>query len=303
MNPRTKILAFLAALALLASACGGTETVDATAPETNTTEQDTTDDTTDDVADETAEAEPVADAINGGKPIIELPGGDAPIELISEDLISTDGELAEPGDLLVMHYVGVLFDDGSEFDSSWDRFQTFNFVLGNGNVIQGWDDGIEGMAVGSRRQLTIPAQFAYGDNSPSPAIPPGSALVFVVDLVAAHSAHEVDTATENETEIELSVITEGDGEEVAAGDRIEVLFTIAEANGDVLQSSWTDGSTAIFGVGGDLLEVFVGWSEPLVGQNVGDEVRIVVPPEFGPAAGQPDAVALVTHITVLDIVS
>lgn len=295
----SKLLAFLVALALLASACGSSTEV-----ATDTDDGDTADETTDDVgtaepgeAVEAVEA-PDPDAINGGKPVVEVPTGAAPTELVVEDFIVGDGNEAAAGDLLVMHYVGVLFDDGSQFDASWDRDQTFSFVLGEGAVIQGWDEGIVGMAEGSRRQLTIPAAQAYGDNSPSPDIPPGSTLVFVVDLLGAHSPHDIDTTTGQATELEVTVLEEGDGPELAAGDAVEVLYSIAPvSSGIVEQSSWTDRQTGNFVIGLEPAQIFPGWSEGLVGANVGDELRIVVPPDLGPNPSDEDT--LITQITVL----
>lgn len=301
MVSRTQLLALLAALALFASACGSSEVstgddeqADDTAGETATDDESATDD-----VEPTDGSGGAPDAINGGKPEVEI-AGESPSELQTDDLIDGDGDEAATGDLLEMHYVGVLFDDGSQFDASWDRDQTFSFVLGNGNVISGWDQGIVGMAVGGRRQLTIPAEFAYGDNSPSPAIPPGSTLVFVVDLVAAHSPHEVDTAVGETSALDVTTVTEGNGAEVAAGNTVEVLYSIAEVDGLVRQSSWTDGSTATFLVGADQLEIFPGWSEPLVGRSVGDELRIVVPPALGP--NPESAETIVTQLTILRIV-
>lgn len=268
---RTRLIATVTAVLLTASACASS-TVDV------------------------ANSEVAADFV---KPEVVISGTDAPTELEIDDLVSGDGRQAAAGDLLEMHYVGVLFDDGSQFDASWDRGQTFTFVLGNGRVIAGWDQGIEGMAVGGRRQLNIPAELAYGANSPSPDIPPGSALVFVVDLVAAHSPHEFDTAVGDITELDVTTISEGDGTEVGAGDTVEVLYSIAEIDGPVGQSSWTDGSTATFSVGPDA-DIFAGWGEPLVGANVGDVMQIVLPPELGP---NPDTTAmLVTQLTILEIV-
>lgn len=300
-----KFLALFTALALFAAACGdSTDTTDADSDETveesteeSAGESEAAEDTT---TDETAQATDTVDQLNGGKPVVEIPEGDAPTELVTEDLIVGDGNTAAAGDLLEMHYVGVLFDDGSQFDASWDRGSTFSFVLGQGRVIQGWDEGIVGMTEGSRRVLTIPPDQAYGDNSPSPDIPNGSTLVFVVDLVAAHSPHEVDASTGQATEPEVTVISEGDGPEVMANDAIEVLYSIAPVStGQVEQSSWTDGQTGNFVVGAEPLEIFAGWSEALVGANVGDELRIVVPPALGPDPTQEDT--LITHVTILGI--
>ncbi|MFF2526936.1 FKBP-type peptidyl-prolyl cis-trans isomerase [Streptomyces liangshanensis] len=117
------------------------------------------------------------------KPEIDFPVGDAPTELRIEDLVVGDGTEAKPGATVEVHYVGVTFETGEEFDASWNRGQTFRFPLGGGRVIKGWDQGVAGMKVGGRRKLTIPSHLAYGDQSPSPLIPAGSTLIFVVDLL------------------------------------------------------------------------------------------------------------------------
>ena len=92
------------------------------------------------------------------------------------------GPEAKAGQTAVVHYTGWL-TDGTKFDSSKDRGQPFSFPLGGGRVIKGWDQGVQGMKVGGRRQLTIPAHLAYGNQSPTPAIKPGETLIFVVDLL------------------------------------------------------------------------------------------------------------------------
>lgn len=101
-----------------------------------------------------------------------------------------DGPVAEQGDTAVVHYTGWLFDaagtdgKGEKFDSSLDRGQAFRFPLGAGRVIRGWDLGVEGMAVGERRRLIIPAELAYGDRGAGGVIPPGATLVFDLELLA-----------------------------------------------------------------------------------------------------------------------
>ncbi|QIQ05499.1 FKBP-type peptidyl-prolyl cis-trans isomerase [Streptomyces liangshanensis] len=117
------------------------------------------------------------------KPEIDFPVGDAPTELQIEDIVVGDGTEAKPGATVEVHYVGVTFETGEEFDASWNRGQTFRFPLGGGRVIKGWDQGVAGMKVGGRRKLTIPSHLAYGNQSPSPLIPAGSTLIFVVDLL------------------------------------------------------------------------------------------------------------------------
>ncbi|WP_395296847.1 FKBP-type peptidyl-prolyl cis-trans isomerase [Kitasatospora hibisci] len=121
---------------------------------------------------------------NKTKPEIDFPGGDAPTELQIRDIEVGSGEEAKPGQVVEVHYVGVTFETGEEFDASWNRNSTFKFPLGAGRVIKGWDQGVVGMKVGGRRELVIPAKLGYGAQSPTPAIPPNSTLIFVVDLIA-----------------------------------------------------------------------------------------------------------------------
>ncbi|MEO7130989.1 MAG: FKBP-type peptidyl-prolyl cis-trans isomerase [Dermatophilaceae bacterium] len=116
------------------------------------------------------------------KPEIDFPEGAAPADLIIEDLIEGDGAEATVGSTVSAHYVGVTHSTGEEFDSSWNRGAPLDFRLGVGMVIQGWDQGIQGMKVGGRRRLTIPSHLAYGERGAGGAIKPGEALIFVVDL-------------------------------------------------------------------------------------------------------------------------
>jgi peptidylprolyl isomerase len=119
------------------------------------------------------------------KPAVTVPTGPAPKQLVVKDLIKGTGAVAKKGSNLTVNYVGVLYKGGKEFDSSWKRSQTFPFVLGQGSVIPGWDQGLVGMKVGGRRELIIPSSLAYGPRGSGAAIPPNSPLVFVVDLLGA----------------------------------------------------------------------------------------------------------------------
>ena len=116
------------------------------------------------------------------KPEFKPPGGTPPKELQIYDVKEGDGAEATAGRPLSMQYVGKSFSTGEEFDASWDRGEPFAFNLGAGEVIPGWDLGIEGMREGGRRILSIPAELAYGDQGSPPTIQPGETLVFVVDL-------------------------------------------------------------------------------------------------------------------------
>jgi peptidylprolyl isomerase len=116
------------------------------------------------------------------KPVVKPPKGPPPKQLEVKDLVEGSGEEAKSGDEVTVDYVGVNYKSGKEFDSSWSRNEPFTFTLGNGEVIPGWDQGVEGMKVGGRRELIIPPELAYGKTGSPPVIPPDETLVFVVDL-------------------------------------------------------------------------------------------------------------------------
>ena len=117
------------------------------------------------------------------KPEVPAPTGEPPGELITDDVVVGDGDVATPGQQVHVHYVGVAWSNGSQFDASWDRGQTFDFPLDGGRVIKGWYMGVTGMRVGGRRTLIIPPSLGYGERGAGGAIGPNETLVFVVDLV------------------------------------------------------------------------------------------------------------------------
>lgn len=115
------------------------------------------------------------------KPEIDFQDGPAPAELVITDLVEGDGAVAQPGGQVTVHYVGVDYETGEQFDASWDRGETITFPLRG--LIQGWQDGIPGMRVGGRRQLVIPPELAYGTSGGHRLS--GRTLVFVIDLIDA----------------------------------------------------------------------------------------------------------------------
>lgn len=117
------------------------------------------------------------------KPSITIPDGHPPTDLLIDDITVGDGAEATSGCRPVMHYVGVAWSNGVEFDASWDRGQPFSFRLGAGEVIGGWEQGVAGMRVGGRRRLTIPPHLGYGSRGAGGVIKGGETLVFVVDLL------------------------------------------------------------------------------------------------------------------------
>ena len=106
-------------------------------------------------------------------------------QLELEDIVVGDGDEAVKGRVVEVHYVGVSWSTGKQFDASWDRGSTFKFGLGKGQVIAGWDQGVAGMRVGGRRRITIPPMLAYGKRGAGGVIGPDETLVFVVDLIAS----------------------------------------------------------------------------------------------------------------------
>ncbi len=117
------------------------------------------------------------------KPEIEFPGAEPPADLVVTDLVEGEGDEATAGSTVSVHYVGVAHSTGEEFDASYNRGTPLQFRLGIGQVIAGWDQGVQGMKVGGRRQLVIPPHLGYGDRGAGGVIQPGETLIFVVDLL------------------------------------------------------------------------------------------------------------------------
>jgi peptidylprolyl isomerase len=176
------------ALVALAAGCGdddgGSATTEPATTETQATQPTTT--AEEPAAPRARKVEPTAgEADPDRKPKVPRGKGDPPTELVVQDLIVGDGKRARSGDTVSVQYVGVLFDDGTEFDASWDGSrpgQAFQFPLGGGQVIPGWDQGVVGMREGGRRKLIIPPELAYGPQGYPPDIPPNAALIFDIDL-------------------------------------------------------------------------------------------------------------------------
>jgi len=118
------------------------------------------------------------------KPDVDYPDFDPPADLVIEDITVGEGDEATAGQTVSVHYVGVAHSTGEEFDASYNRGAPLQFRLGIGQVITGWDQGVQGMKVGGRRKLVIPPHLGYGDRGAGGVIKPGETLIFVCDLVA-----------------------------------------------------------------------------------------------------------------------
>jgi peptidylprolyl isomerase len=169
MPPMRRLLLIIGAcLALAIAGCGS---------DSSTTSSSSSEEST--AAKESASKEA---ATKKTKPKVTVPNGAPPKKLEAKDLEEGSGAIAKAGDAVTVNYVGVNYKTGKEFDASWDRGEPFTFTLGAGEVIPGWDQGVEGMKVGGRRELIIPPELGYGSAGAPPAIPPNETLVFVVDL-------------------------------------------------------------------------------------------------------------------------
>jgi peptidylprolyl isomerase len=190
---RLLIVPALAGFALVVAGCGGDDNSNsnsnsnATGTATTQTQTQTTPTQTtppEQTAPKAKKVKPTASEADAkNKPKVPKGEGKAPSKLVVQDLIVGKGKKAKAGDVVAVQYVGVLFKNGKEFDASWSRpGQAFQFPLGAGQVIPGWDQGVEGMKVGGRRKLIIPPDLGYGAQGYPPDIPANAALIFDIDL-------------------------------------------------------------------------------------------------------------------------
>jgi len=179
VRPRHPIALGLAVLSLAAAGCGEEQEASEVAEEARS-EQSAE-------KNELAEGKPATaeQAAERSKPKIEVPEGPPPEQLRVEDVIEGAGAEVRSGQPISVNYVGVSYSTGEEFDASFGRGEPFQFQLGGGMVIPGWDRGIEGMKVGGRRRLVIPPDLAYGPQGQPPVIGPNETLIFEIDLLSA----------------------------------------------------------------------------------------------------------------------
>lgn len=170
----------LVALAAFATGCGGDGADYPSASDLQAPTESTTEETSDDTSDQPTKQPKVSGSLDE-KPELTDAGGEPPAEMIEKDIKKGDGKTAKDGDTVKVNYVGRNWSNNKEFDTSWGK-QEFEFELGSGNVIAGWDEGVVGMKEGGRRLLIIPPDKGYGAQG-SGDIPANETLIFVVDLV------------------------------------------------------------------------------------------------------------------------
>jgi peptidylprolyl isomerase len=265
-------LTIVACIALLLAGCGG-------------------DDDSATNGEATTESGEPAQSAKSEKPAVTVPEGPPPAKLEINDLVEGDGTEAKAGDEVSVYYVGVGYKSGKEFDASWGG-EPLSFQLGAGLVIKGWDEGVEGMKEGGRRELVIPSDLAYGPEGSPPAIGPNEALIFVVELLAVESGagggETKSSAAGPKPEIEIpdgppptevvvEDIEEGDGDAVKAGDTIVVEYVgVNYKTGKEFETTW--GKPVKFKKdGGELIK---GWEEGIEGMRVGGRRELIIPSEL-----------------------
>ncbi len=282
--PRPARLAPLAlAAALLVTACGDANEEDGSSTAT-TAATDTTvavDGTS--AVDGTADAPATTvDANVPPKPTVAIPTGEV-TELVVTALSEGEGEGAKEGDTVVVHYVGVRSEDGTEFDNSYDRGEPFPVALGAQTVIPGWEQGLLGVKAGGQYQLDIPADLAYGDNPQGDIIQAGDALTFVVDVMAIIPATDPADAPDvtvegaaNRDELLIEDLVVGDGEELQLGQTAYLhLIAFRGDTGEQVASSWETGQPQPiqFVEQGSLPGIIEG----MAGMKVGGSRKMIIP--------------------------
>ncbi len=213
-----------------------------------------------------------------------------PSGLKYEDLETGEGAQAAVGDTVQVHYIGWL-EDGTKFDSSHDRNQTFGFTIGRGQVIKGWEEGIVGMKEGGIRQLIIPPELAYGSAGAGNVIPPDATLTFEVQLLKI-------------LVVEIEDVAIGDGSVAEAGDLVQVHYTGWLEDGTKFDSSLDRDQPFEFTVGAG--QVIAGWDQGIPGMKEGGTRMLTIPPELaygarGAGGVIPPNATLIFEVTLLEV--
>ncbi len=287
-----RTLPLLVTATLLFAACSSSDdnASDNSAGETASTDEasDTSESETDESETDESGDTVAPPPTNPDKPEVEMPA-EIPTELQVTVIEEGTGPEAAAGDTVVVDYVGVRTRDGVEFDNSYDRFEPFPVVLGQGGVIAGWDQGLVGVQTGMRVRLDIPSDLAYGAEARGDIIGENEALTFLIDVRAViQPADPADAPTEmgvpeseGATETTFTDLVEGEGTELVAGQTGIINYVLFRGdNGVLLESSWEAEPVPVPTAEGG----FPGFVKGLPGMKVGGRRAIVVPPAdaFGP---------------------
>jgi FKBP-type peptidyl-prolyl cis-trans isomerase len=282
-----RTLPLLVTATLLFAACSSDDDVSETSVE-ETAATDQVSDTVDDTADTSDSGSVEPPPTNPDKPEVEVPD-EIPTELVVTVIEEGTGPAAESGDTVIVDYVGVRTRDGVEFDNSYDRFEPFSVVLGQGGVIAGWDQGLVGAQTGARLRLDIPSDLAYGAEARGDIIGENEALTFLIDVRAVIKPPDAADAptdpgvppSEGAAETTFTDLIEGDGTELQPGQTGVINYVLFRGDNQVaLESSWDSAPVPVPTAEGG----FPGFVNGLPGMKVGGRRAIVVPPEdaFGP---------------------
>lgn len=294
MIPRPVVAIALGALTL--SACSGSDQA-----------AETTNEVTD-VSLEPLAEETTTTTVPVPRPEVDPPT-ESPTTLVVADLIDGEGPAAEPGDTIWVDYTGILSENGSMFDNSYDRGEPIAFTIGTGAVIDGWDQGLVGARPGMQRRLDIPGDLAYGDDPPpGSSIGPGSALTFMVEVravvspSAAEDTPEIDPADHPVGEaLGIADITVGAGHVVVEGDTAIAHTVIVDAaTGEALFNTWSEGQPL-------LIEVTPGYTidglyEGLLGMAVGGLRVLSIPSDLAFGSEGAEAIGLGPDAPVILVV-
>jgi peptidylprolyl isomerase len=308
MPPMRKVLLTILAFAVLLSGCGGSSSTDTSGGDSSS-------------ADTTASLKPFriphgnppiryeekmrpdASGLVGEEPKPIIPNSPPPEFLALADTIEGIGNLATQGRKVTIQYVGYDYETGKKFVSSWDQGKPFTFTMGKGEVINGWEEGLDGLEGGDRRELVLPPELTEG--SYPPGIPKGKAVVFVVDAIPPKGTKPKPEPkpkpkpTTNKTKPKVEVpkgpppkklvikdLEPGSGPEAKLGDEVTVEYVgVDYKTGKQFDASWDRGEPFTFelGVGG----VIAGWEQGIEGMKVGGRRELIIPPNlaYGPEKG------------------